>query len=669
MPIDKNKKHFQESVYRELDAASLVGLEAKAQEKEAKLTANIQARKAYEQAEPTDFSNYWYDKETNEALIPAYPLKPFLEIRFLSAARAPTAEDPIGLDYEDIFVIPFNYITNFNINTYPYARAKISLSDTEFVNIEGLALRALTLYNETIVKVQQGKWEKGPLSVPGFCKLRWGWSGKTQPITSDWLTFILIGFKYNITQTWLSIDLDLIGNSQYFFEITEFGLGKNHKVYPKKNGEESTENDEFELHVYIEEILSRFGLKNGEHYIIKKEDFNHPIAVGKFKRSMSKFMASDTPLATFVIEACKLQLGAYAGKPDPKPTGIEIMLGRPDELSFEKYGLVRQWVVNLPAEKKDDKIKRQYEWRNSPTSVIQSLDATVPEGYFLGYTSLNLLGYTLDDNGQIAMHIVKFAGKKIRTIDSIRDIKTTIQMDTELLKGNIDQTQINAIKARQKTMRTPHSVTKETAEYKTFMSPSPVGYGDIVKVDEKGMHTFKGTATQNTDVKEAWKKIQKLDEKIRNENEELRKDKEEAEEASPKEWDDYIRDNSDFKPINIAQGGTEGTDLQTKEQQDKWLMENLLTTIANDMILTLKITILGDPWLDGSQINLSTARIRVIVNRPDGKPSLLSNDYFFLPSGGLTHNISRSGYTTTMTLMTAKDIQEKANEIVGAGYA
>jgi len=639
-------------------------IEILAKEREEKLAATTQARKVYERAEPVDFSHFWHD-EDNNALIPAYPLKPFLEIKFLSAARKPSETDPTdtGLDYEDIFVIPFNYITNFSINTYPYARAKISLSDTEFVNIEGLALRALTLYNETIMKVQQGKWERGPLSVPGFCKLRWGWSGKTQPITSDWLTFILIGFKYNITQTWLTVDLELIGNSQYFFDVTKLGLGKNHKVCPKKNGEDSTDNDEFKfkLYEYIETMLTRFGLTNGKHYIIKPEEFDHPIAVGKFKLSMSKFMASDTPLATFVIEACKLQLQAYAGKPDPKPTGIEIMLGKPDEASFNKYGLVKRWTVNLPAEEKDSNISRYYEWRNSPTSIIQSLDATVPEGYFLGYTSLNFLGYTLDDNGQVAMHIVQFKKGKVFTIDSIRDIKTTTQMNKEMAAGKLSANQITAIEERQaKLVQKPRQEVKKTEEYKTFMDK----YGDLIKIDEKGMHIVTGTDTQRKEVHDAWKKIEKLDEEIRNENEELRKDKKEAKAATIKDWDDYIKEHSDFIPINIAQGGTEGMDLQTKEQQDKWLMENLLTTIANDMILTLRLTILGDPWLDGSQINLSTARIRVIVNRPDGKPSLLSNDYFFLPSGGLTHNISKSGYTTTMTLMTAKDIQEKANEVV-----
>ncbi len=86
------------------------------------------------------------------------------------------------------------------------------------------------------------------------------------------------------------------------------------------------------------------------------------------------------------------------------------------------------------------------------------------------------------------------------------------------------------------------------------------------------------------------------------------------------------------------------------------MLERLMTTINEDMVLRLRLVVLGDPYLDGGHFPFETSRVRVIVHRPDGKPSLLTNYYLFLPTE-VSHSISKAGYTTTMTLMTAREEQ------------
>lgn len=624
-----------------------------ADKKNAVLQEKNKIRQGFADAAPPIYGDFWKD-EAGEALIPAYPLKPFISLRFLSSIVKSERR------YDEIFDVPYNFIQNFSVVSYPTARASITLRDTEFVNIEALAFRALSVYNEEIRKTSlKYTVPTDPLSVPAFCKLSWGWEGTgDERITSDVQSFILIGFKYNVQQTFLEIQLELIGNSNYFFDVTQIG-NKTDLIDPGAGAEKK--DGEYTIHEYITTFLKRFNLDIDKHYKLddtfNSEDMKFEPKAFSLRPEVAPHLKPDVSLSTFVQNVCSIT--GYT---------IEHVMSKPgDKDAQETYGLVRMWVPKYY--KGQLELIRTYEWRDTPTSVIQSLQATIPEGYFLGQTNLNLLGYTFDDDGNISLHVVKHKEGFVQDIKQVAAATSIAQIRFEIDK---------AIKGDSSALLSDDNIKKYKNVIKAYDDASASNFEGIENAAKDKLESILGPLRLRAD---DYGKIT-VDESVAKEVEGLRRDLERAEaarkihnaelgEQSKKAEDElrgeifpeYLRTHSEFVPINLSTGGTEGETLQTKAEQDRWLLTNLLNTISNDMVLRLQVSILGDPYLDGSRYELSKSKVRVIVNRPDGQPSVLSNDYIFYPSN-LTHNISASGYTTSMTLMTAKESAADVEETI-----
>ena len=652
----------KERVYEESTAKKLKGLEEKNK-------AQIARQNEFD---PNDkrVAQFWQDPNTGEYLRPTYPFKPFIEIKFLSDSTA--GELTYG---QNLFRIPYNFVTNFSVSTYPYPKCSLTISDQEFTYIERFALTALALYNETILKRQQGHWqtEGEPFVAPGFAKVRWGWEGVSQPISSNWITMILIGFKYNIRTTWLDISLEMIGNSQYFFDITKLGT-RTDVVKP------GTKKDNGTLQEFVVAMLKRFGLQNEIHYYIP-EEFNKSMTVADFKLYTNQFRKSETSLMAFINKALSLQLEDINTR-KAKITTIETTTHRPEEKYFKKYGLVKKWILKQPLEN-ITKVARVYEWRNTPTSVIQSLEANIPEAYFLGYASLSFLGFTLDDNGNIAEHVVRFDPNKSEGLVSLSTLNSKVvtghQKDIMITEQGEDPDAAARIKqAQAKINQKEKGYSDLYAPLNKFLDKYAVKDDqdrivkddqgnyilrdqefDTIVDDETGEARPRTTADLRAEYAAIDKSVQHAVDKRGAENAELLQEQSDKEKQKEQEWDTYIKNHSEFLPIPLNTQGTDGLDLDEKAQRDQWLLERLMININEDMVLTLRLTILGDPFLDGTHVDFNTERVRVIVHRPDGKPSLLTNYYLFVPAD-VTHNITRAGYTTSMTLMTARDAQEEA---------
>jgi len=657
----------KEKVYETSTAKKLKSLEEKSKDQIARQNA----------FDPNDkrVAQFWQDPNTGEYLRPTYPFKPFIEIKFLSDASA----DELTYS-QNLFRIPYNFVTNFSVSTYPYPKCSLTISDQEFTYIERFALTALALYNETILKRQQGYWqaEGEPFVAPGFAKIRWGWEGVSQPISSDWITMILIGFKYNIRATWLDISLDMIGNSQYFFDITK--LGTRTDVVKPVDPNTGAEKDNGTLQEFVIAMLKRFSLQNEVHYYIP-EEFNRSMTVSDFKGYTNQFRKSETTLMSFINKALSLQLEDTDTR-KAKITTIEITTYRPEDKYFEKYGLVKKWILKPPLEKRT-KVARIYEWRNTPTSVIQSLEANIPEGYFLGYASLSFMGFTLDDNGNIAEHVVRFDPSKSEGLVSLStlnsEVQTQHQKERHITEQGEDPDSVMRLQAAQaKINQNEKGYDDLYAPMNKFLDKYAVkdDNGHIVK-DDQGNYILREIETDTIvdaetgetrpkttgDLREEYaaidNQVQQSINKRDSENAEVRQRQVEGEKQIEQEWNTYIKNHSEFLPIPLNTQSADGLDLDEKAQRDQWLLERLMININEDMVLTLRLTILGDPFLDGTHVDFNTERVRVIVHRPDGKPSLLTNYYLFVPAD-VTHNITRAGYTTSMTLMTARDAQEEA---------
>lgn len=686
--IAKVQERAQEAVREELDE-SRPEINKETKDKILKngfksITDKETKRRAASDAEPMDFSEFWV--ENGEARIPMYPFKPFVKIRFLSGVKTEIA-DPgssneriLKPEYNDIYEVPFNYLTNFTVTTHPYARAQITISDTEFKNIENFSMRALALYNETIRKIQKGYWAMSAMEIPSFCQLTWGYIGKDpdKRVESSVLSFILLGFKYSIGQTWLTINLDLIGNSQYFFNVTKFAVGKLGKIRPT-NGDEDEKNpsasdeDEFEIYRFIETALKRFGLDNWRHYALGpttgvnkgKNEFIRKISVGRFNTRLKKVLAAGASVADFVQRACEIQLedGAYAAlKKEEQPMGVAVITARPgDDEDFERYGLIKRWILKPGPAMRDDRASRIYEWKRSPTSVITQMSADIPDGYFLGYTSLSFLGYTLNDDGQISMHVVQVGDDgDVRTIADLERVDIPDeQMEylREAEKANRLQDNIKKLEKKLRTTEDEAIAIEGTDEYKKLIKVATKG--------DDGVWRFTGTGDEAKKITELDKKLGVKLKNIIKYNAELDEKRAEARTYINRSFHEFITNpaNTQYIPIDLSTGNAASADsMQTRTEQDRFLSRNLLNTIADDMVATLNMTILGDPWLDGVHIDLVKARVRIIVNRPDNEPSVLSNDYFFFPNE-LRHTINSSGYTTSFTLKTAHDFLERAEEL------
>lgn len=660
-------------IYQKNIAAATAEITAKKQRAYEELTKK--QRVVQDTPPEVELRDFWV--EDGVSLRPVYPFKPFIEIKLL------TDIDKGHEDYgENIFKVPYNFVSDFSVNTYPYPKASITLADNQFTWIEKFTIRALALYNETILKRQEGVWEE-PFAAPGFARLRWGWEGVTKPITSNWLTMILTGFKYGIRGTWLTISLELIGNSQYFFQITKLGIRRIDKIFPlDKNGNKK---DNGTIQEYLETFLKRFNLKNGVHYKLG-EGFDHQFAVDTFHGYINSFLKSDTSLMTFINETLKLQILHDSGTKEQGITTIETSVAKPDkEEDFEKYGLIKKWELKQPLNKRGsnaagDFIKRVYEWRDTPTSVVQSLEAQIPEGYFLGFASLSFLGVTLDDNGNVAEQIVRFDNGNVKALSTLKDqVKTLHDKEVQLKHRESDPKISEKLKQAQKTL------SKQEVGYgglnkkmTTFLKKygKKDKKGNLIKKDgnwtlvEQENDTITVTDPETgqkttrpktySDIREEFNKIAKDRQdginKVASVNAQIGTDQEAAKKSINRTYDDYIKNHSEFKPIPTIPQGTDGEGLQDRAARDEFILGRLMTTINEDMVLRLNLTVLGDPYLDGVHIPFETSRVRVIVNRPDGKPSLLTNYYLFLPTG-VTHSINRSGYSTSMTLITAREEQ------------
>ncbi len=684
--VAKVEKEAQEAVREEIEESRPeVNGETEAEllkRKSDAIAAKKKKRQTASDAEPMDFSEFWKD-DSGEALMPMYPFKPFVKIRFLSKVRAVEieavegAEPPkpnqrqLKLEYDDIYEVPFNYLTNFTITTHPHARAQITISDTEFKNIENFSMRALALYNETIRKIQKGYWGMSAMEIPSFCQLTWGYIGKDvdRRVESSVLSFILLGFKYSIGQTWLTINLDLVGNSQYFFSVTKFATGKLGKIRPT---EDAKDEDEFEIYRFIETALKRFGLENWRHYALGPttgvkagtNEFIRKISVQQFNLRLANALKSGASVADFVQKACEMQLedGSYLGLPkEEQPMGVTVITARPDNPNdFERYGLIKRWILKPGPSARDDKASRVYEWKRSPTSVITQMSADIPDGYFLGYTSLSFLGYTLDDDGQIAMHVVQVgADGDVRTIDELESVdipEEQMEYLREAKEANRLQDDIQKLEDKLYTTQQEAKAIEDLDEYKKLKKAATKG--------DDGVWRFTGTKDEAEEMTKWDKDLGKISKNLAAWNKQLAEARAEARTYIARSFHEFITNpaNSQYIPIDLSPGGANGDKVQTQAEQDKFLSRNLLNTIADDMVATLNMTILGDPWLDGVHIDLVNTRVRIIVNRPDNEPSILSNDYFFM-FNELRHTINSSGYTTSFTLKTAHDFIERAGEL------
>lgn len=611
--------------------------------------------------ETPEFADFWRDKD-GTSLRPSYPFKPFLNVRFLSDATS----NQLTFDRR-VFDIPYNYIQNFDVSVYPVPRASLTLADKEFEYIERFSVIALTLFNEVIEKRSQGLWDQGPFANPSFCRIRWGWEGVPRRISTDWISFMLLDFKYNITGTHLEIGLDLIGNSAYFFNTQKVGNNTT-PVFAEDNIERP-------LYEYVREFLKRYRLEQGVHYDIP-EEFDRVFTPKEFNTRTDQYRKPDTQLNAFIVEALKLQL-----TPDETAVSIENTSVRPDdENDFTSFGLIRRW--QLKTELGDRNIVRVYEWRDTPTSIVQSLQAEIPGSYFLGYANLHFTGSTLDDNGNVVVHYVKLQNDQAKKVEELQQPRTTAAKLRFLQDYGIENVQTKQEYAKlnkQINLKLDKKCEnlKEVKDYNNYITSiaEKDENGEIVRengeiqVQAPAPREGESQSDYNQRVQEHRKETQAeiqrrraiADEackKLGTENQQNRETRAEAERTIEQQWDEYIRANTFYKPIDLTTGEeVDGNvDFQDRADRDSWILERLLNQIRDDAVLTINLTILGDPWLDGIHVNFANDKVRVIVNRPDGMPSLLTNEYFFFPNE-LKHTITGGTYTTSMTLKTSKEAQ------------
>ena len=631
-----------------------------------KVTESIGLRKDSEQAMP-GYMNFWV--KDGVTLRPHFPFKPKLQISLLE-----TIEKNEPVYSRDIFDIPFNFINSFTITTYPFPKASLSLIDKEFYHIEEFAFTALTVYNTIMEKISMGLIED-PFESVGFCQLRWGWEADPEPIMSNWFTLTLIGFEYNINATWLEIKLEMISGAQNFF--TTRRLDKFAGPVTKKE----IKGSKAKLHVLVEKVLKRFGLKNGEHYIIPSEQFGYEMDLQEFNDMTSQFRKKDTILDEFVRNALNLQLRdpALARKKLALESGFVSKDINNSKSANKIHKQIKKWSL-VPRDFEDEKsnIKRVYYWKEHPTSIVQSIQSSLPRGYFLGYTDLRFKGLTMDDNGNISHAYIRTRNGSSPdiTIKELKQVKSqTILAQKEFFKENkladpeLDlrmQQQLQAVAdAEQEAKRYEKLGPEKTKSWKIYNNlvnnkiPAFVHLG--VKFTKKENGKYEITAPNKEIEEQVTNYFNDLKRKIATEEKELKNKKAKAEENLKRQkeklqslYNDVIKENMCFKPINLKTGqDTEGLEHQELAERDAFIVKLLLDRIQQDAVIKINMSIMGDPWLDGSggsHIDFMNDRVRLIVKRPDGKDTILTNNYFFMPE--VTHSISPSGYTTSMVLMT-----------------
>jgi len=615
-----------------------------------------------------DLHNYWVENDVS--LRPNYPFKPRLEIQFLSDFI-----DSQIIFGNNVFEVPYNFIQSVNITTYPYPKADITLADTKFTYIEQFAFTALTLYNEIMRRVSRGL-DLGPFGTPAFCKLRWGWEGTPKHIMSNWIKFTLAEFEYNITGTWLEIRLQMLSSGEHFFSTQTLG-SNNAPVKAKVNGKEV---EKARIADYIITMLSRFGLQNEVHYVLDRNEWNYEIEFEVFKEKMKQYSKPQSSLLTWIHQALNIQL-------TDDPTMISKKITHFDEITVpapkgdDSSEMVKQWRLRKTLDEKN--VIRVYEWRDTPTSVITNINAQIPKGYFLGYADLSFLGLTIDDNGNIARHYVKLGqddqgNNIILTYEDLEKTTTTKSKAKRLIEANVlERKVINNLNSLSKTAQMDCNKYADqkvglTRFIKKYTKKTDMGKRIYISEDSPYYNEIEGETisekrqTLDKQYKELRKKYEEALKECKTKKMTAKEDLAKTETMINKAWEETLKRNTLFKvidPMSMQEMDVAEDYIQDRNTRNKLLTEKLLQRIADDIILRLNITVIGDPWLDGYHMDFANDKVRIVIRRPDGEDSILTNDYFFLPE--VTHQINQSGYTTSMTLMTSRRSQYDKLKKVG----